>query len=372
MEEARLIIAASARDADLYYASRFHAPDPFPFFQVGRERVIIVSDLELGRARSQAAVETVLPLRTYEDRAKGRVPQPTMLDAVEEALRERGIGRLLVPGSFPAEYVDKLRDRGFTLRVKEGIFFEERLTKSETEVAWITEALRVAEEAMAIAIQAIREAEIRGHALYRAGAPVTSEAVRRLIHHLLLDHDCTADHTIVAGGEHGSDPHHEGTGPLPAHEPIVIDIFPRSTRTHYFGDLTRTVLRGRASERVRQMYAAVLQAQEQAFSLIRDGADGAAIHQEVTALFEGLGFYTGEANERMQGFFHGTGHGLGLEIHEPPRIGKRGAILRSGNVVTVEPGLYYPGDGGVRIEDVVVVTETGCRNLTTFPKVLEV
>ncbi|MGH7474261.1 MAG: M24 family metallopeptidase, partial [Candidatus Methylomirabilales bacterium] len=140
MEEARLIIAASARDADLYYASRFHAPDPFPFFQVGRERVIIVSDLELGRARSQAAVETVLPLRTYEDRAKGRVPQPTMLDAVEEALRERGIGRLLVPGSFPAEYVDKLRDHGFTLRVKEGIFFEERLTKSEAEVAWITEA----------------------------------------------------------------------------------------------------------------------------------------------------------------------------------------------------------------------------------------
>src|SRR3970040_2012140 len=179
MTEARLIIAASARDADLYYASRFRAPDPFPFFQVGRERVIIVSDLELGRARSQAAVETVLPLRTYEDRAKGRVPQPTMLDAVEEALKERGIGRLLVPGSFPAEYVDKLRDRGFTLRVKEGIFFEERLTKSE---------------AMAIAIQAIREAEIRGNALYRAGAPLTSEAVRRLIHHVLLDRDCAADH----------------------------------------------------------------------------------------------------------------------------------------------------------------------------------
>ncbi len=372
MSEALLIIAASERDADLYYATRFLAPDPFPFFQVGGERIILVSDLELGRARSQAAVETILPLQRYEDRVKGRVTQPTLLDAVDEALKEREIQHLLVPGSFPVEYADKLRARGYEVGVKEGTFFEERLVKSETEVAWIAETLRLAEEAMDVAIQAIREAEIRGTELYRAGERLTSERVRGLIHHALLDCDCVADRTIVAGGEQGSDPHHEGVGPLMAHQPIVIDIFPRSSRTRYFADITRTVVKGQASLRVKQMHEAVLQAQARAVALIRDGADGAAIHQEVAAVFESLGFPTGEINGRMQGFFHGTGHGLGLEIHEPPRIGKRGAILGRGNVLTVEPGLYYPGEGGVRIEDVVVVTERGCRNLTNFPKLLEI
>jgi Xaa-Pro aminopeptidase len=371
VKEALLIIATSEQDADLYYATRFLAPDPFPFFPMGGERVIMVSDLELGRAKSQAAVETILSLQRYEDRAKGRVTQPTLLDAVDEAFRERGVQRLLVPGSFPVEYADKFRAGGYEVRVMEGTFFEQRLVKSETEVGWIAETLRLTEEAMAIAIQTIREAEIRGNELYRSGERLTSEGVRRLIHHALLDRDCVAERTIVAGGEQGSDPHHEGTGPLMAHQPIVIDVFPRSSRTRYFADITRTVVKGNASLRVKAMHEAVLQAQGKAVALIRDGADGAAIHQEVTTVFERLGFPTGETNGRMQGFFHGTGHGLGLEIHEPPRIGKRGAVLRSGNVVTVEPGLYYPGEGGVRIEDLVVVTETGCRTLTKYPKLLE-
>ncbi len=372
MTEALLIIAASERDADLYYATHFLAPDPFPFFQIGEERVIMMSDLELGRAKIQAEVETILPLRKYEERAKTRLERPSLLDAVDEALKERGVQHLLVPGSFPVEYADKLRVRGYGVQVKEGIFFEERLVKSGTELGWIAETLHLTEEVMEIAIQVIREAEIRDGVLYRGGEGLTSEGLKRLIHHALLDRDCFAERTIVACGEHGSDPHHEGTGPLRAHQPIVIDIFPRSSRTRYFADITRTVVKGHASPKVRQMHEAVLQAQERAFALIRDGADGTEIHQEVTAVLDRLGFSTGEANGRMQGFFHGTGHGLGLEIHEPPRIGKRGAVLRTGNVVTVEPGLYYPGEGGVRIEDVVVVTETGCRNLTQFHKVLEI
>jgi len=371
MKEALLIIAASERDADLFYATRFLAPDPFPFFQVGGERVVLVSDLELGRARSQAAVETVLPLRGYEDQAKGHVAHPTLLDAVDEALREREVQHLLVPGTFPAEYADKLRAKGYEVRVKAGVFFEERLVKSETEVGWIAETLRHTEEAMAIATDVLGAAEIRGSELYREGERLTSEGLRRLIHHALLDRDCIAEHTIVAGGEQGSDPHQAGTGPLMAHQPIVVDIFPRSSRTRYFADITRSFVKGKASSRVKAMYQAVLQAQEQALALIRDGADGAAIHHEVAMVFEHLGFATGETNGRMEGFFHGTGHGLGLEVHEPPRIGKQGAVLRSGNVVTVEPGLYYPGEGGVRIEDLVVVTDSGCRILTKFPKLLE-
>jgi Xaa-Pro aminopeptidase len=176
----------------------------------------------------------------------------------------------------------------------------------------------------------------------------------------------------VACGEEGCDPHNQGSGPLAPDQPIIIDVFPRDTRSRYFADITRTVVKGRASAQVRRMYEAVAAGQAAALADIRDGVAADMVHRKVQATLEGFGFRTGEENGRMQGFFHGTGHGLGLEIHELPRVSKLPVALRSGHVVTVEPGLYYPGHGGVRIEDVVVVTGTGCRNLTTYPKTLEV
>jgi Xaa-Pro aminopeptidase len=168
------------------------------------------------------------------------------------------------------------------------------------------------------------------------------------------------------------DPHEEGHGPIRAHQPVVMDIFPRSERTGYFGDLTRTVVRGRASERLKEVYALVHEGVRLGHRRVRDGAEGQAIHGEIQALFESRGYPTGRRDGRMQGFFHGTGHGLGLEIHEPPSIGQRPCTLRAGHLVTVEPGLYYLGLGGVRIEDVALVTSTGSRNLTRAPYVLEV
>ena len=179
-------------------------------------------------------------------------------------------------------------------------------------------------------------------------------------------------HTICAPGDQAVDPHEEGHGPLRAHTPVVMDIFPRSETTGYFGDLTRTVVRGRASARLHEVYAIVHQANRIGHARIRPGIDGLRIHEEIQALFDRQGYRTGLRAGRMQGFFHGTGHGLGLQIHEPPSISKRSSILRAGHVVTVEPGLYYLGLGGVRIEDVAVVTKTGSRNLTRVPKVLEI
>ena len=204
------------------------------------------------------------------------------------------------------------------------------------------------------------------------GQILTSQGVRRLIHQSLLADDCTGQHTIVACGEDGCDPHQQGSGPLLAGQPIILDIFPRSEESGYFGDITRTVLKGEASSRQRDLYRAVEEGQQLALERIRAGVDGSDIHRAIEALFTDRGFETGERNGRMQGFFHGTGHGLGLEIHEAPSIGKRRDILQVGQVVTVEPGLYYQGLGGVRIEDVVVGEEEGCRNLTSFPKYFEV
>ena len=181
-----------------------------------------------------------------------------------------------------------------------------------------------------------------------------------------------ANHTIVAGGKQGCDPHERGYGVLRANEPIILDVFPRSQKTGYFGDITRTVVKGQASETIRKMYQTVGHGQEMPFRNSSQ-ASGAEIHRAIQDYFEKEGYKTGKLNGRMQGFFHGTGHGLGLEIHEAPRIGSSSNdILKAGHVVTVEPGLYYPDIGGVRLEDVAHVTPTGMRNLTKFEKVLEV
>jgi Xaa-Pro aminopeptidase len=179
-------------------------------------------------------------------------------------------------------------------------------------------------------------------------------------------------HTICAPGDQAVDPHEEGHGPIRANQPVVMDIFPRSEKTGYFGDLTRTVVRGRASFALHELYAIVHEGVRLGHRMLRPGVEGMKIHRAIQDLFERQGYRTGLRGGRMQGFFHGTGHGLGLEIHEAPSIGKRPCVMRAGHVVTVEPGLYYLGLGGVRIEDVALVTANGSRCLTRVPKILEI
>jgi Xaa-Pro aminopeptidase len=371
--DARLLIAASEESANLYYATRFLAPDPFVFLWHGPEKLLLMSDLELDRARAQAAVSRVLPLREYEARARGRgIERPSLLDSLAILLEERGIRSLQVPGSFPVEHADRLRELGYTLVVKREPFFEERLVKSPEEVAALRRAMRRTEAALEAAIRAIREAEVRDGLLWWQGEVLTAERVKHLLAVRLLEDGLQARHTIVACGEAGCDPHNEGRGPLRPDAAIILDVFPQDAESRYHADITRTVVKGRASDALRRMFEAVLAGQTCALARIRSGASGEAIHQAVQETLEGRGFATGEVDGRMQGFFHGTGHGLGLEIHELPRISKAPATLFTGHVVTVEPGLYYPGVGGVRIEDVVVVADDGCENLTRFPKCLEV
>ncbi len=368
--DAIVMIAVSEIDSNLYYATGFLAPDPFIFVQAGSEKILVMSDLEVDRARSQANVDTVLPYSAYEAKARENgIAAPAPLDVLHLVLQERNARHLLVPGNFAVEHADGLRDRGYTLSVKREPFFEERLVKSEEEVEQITATQRATEEAVDAAISAILAAKVGNDGfLYLDGRVLTSEALKKIINVKLMESGCVAQHTIVASGLQGVDPHHQGTGPIRANESIVMDVFPKSGRTRYFADMTRTVVKGKASAKLRAMYRAVLKAQERGIELVRDGADGKAIHAEVNAVLEKDGFTSGLVGGRMQGFFHGTGHGVGLDIHEPPRISKTGAVLKSGHVVTVEPGLYYQDAGGIRIEDLVVVTPTGCRNLTKFPK----
>jgi len=372
VDRATLMIAASEADANLYYATRFIAPDPFVFLEIKGERLMLMSDLELDRARSQAVVDQVLSVSEVERRVRAQgVKDPGTVEVVHAVLQERGVRRLLVPGNFPYAHAVRLRDLGYHLETKPEPFFERRAVKTDEEVRYIEATQRAIEEAVTAAHHALREASPREGVLWSDGEPLTSEWIKKLINVKLMERDCVAQHTIVAGGEQACDPHHEGSGPLPVDRSIIFDVFPRSGQTRYFADMSRTVVRGHPSPELKRLYQTVQDAQEEAIGRVRDGADGAKIHQGICDRFEAAGYKTGLVNGRMQGYFHGTGHGVGLDIHEAPRISRSGTPLQEGQVVTVEPGLYYPGLGAVRIEDMVLVTRDGCRNLTDFPKTFE-
>jgi Xaa-Pro aminopeptidase len=263
---------------------------------------------------------------------------------------------------------------GIHIQVRPDPFWPARELKTAPEVRSIRESLRIAETGMEAGIDAVRRSEIRRDGyVYLDGTRLTSEILKRIINTTIIAKGFVPAHTIVSSGNQCVDPHNLGSGPIRAHTSIIMDIFPRSEKTGFFGDITRTVVRGRASDRLKQAYRCVEEAQKLGFRKIHNGANAYDIHNEILEYFAHQGFQTGVMNGRMQGFFHGTGHGLGLDIHEAPGIGRRSnSLLRTGHVVTVEPGLYYQGMGGVRLEDVVLVTETGCRNLVQMPKVLEV
>ncbi|HVY68959.1 MAG TPA: Xaa-Pro peptidase family protein, partial [Verrucomicrobiae bacterium] len=297
-----------------------------------------------------------------------------LAEVIAHLAKQHKLKRFTVPASFPLGLAKQLRDKGIKLKPRKGAFFPERHIKSADEVKKISAALMMAEVGLAEGIQALKRSRIgKNRKLYHHNLPLTSEKLRSIIDVAIIEAGGIPGHTIVAGGEQACDPHERGHGELRANEPIILDIFPRSQKTGYFGDITRTVVRGQASEAARKLYDTVARGQEMAFSQLRHEAKGAEVHATVQTYFEEQGYKTGRQDGHMQGFFHGTGHGLGLEIHESPRLSSTSDdILQAGQVVTVEPGLYYPGIGGVRIEDSVLVTNNGARNLTKFEKVFEV
>jgi Xaa-Pro aminopeptidase len=368
-----LLYASSESDANVLYATGFFCPDPFIFVRTARgRRVYVMSDLEIDRARSQSNAHTVLSLSEYTRRAGKRRRKVQTADVIASVLRDLDITSVVVPQNFPTGIADTLRKRRIGVKALPDPFFNERMYKRPDEVKHVRETMRHTEAGLQAAIEVLRESKIeKGWVVYR-GKRLTADFLRSVANKEIFARGCIPSHTIVAPGKRGCDPHDVGGGPIRANQPIIIDIFPRSERTGYFGDITRTVVKGRASDDVRRMYNAVAAAQRLALDTVKAGARTRDIHEAILALFDTRGFHTGVHNGRMQGFFHGTGHGLGLDIHEPPRIAVNDQSLEKDMVVTVEPGLYYHPIGGVRIEDTVVVTRDGYRNLTRFPKYLEI
>ncbi len=369
----RVIIAASEMDSDLFYATHFLAPDAFLFVSIQGKKFLVMSDLEIDRAKSQASVDEVLSLSEYAKRAREKKPGICLYAEIAALiLEEHQQKQVYVPQTFPVLYADYLRKRGIDLVIGEDPFYIERLIKSDEEIVAIRESLKHTEDSMGMAIEMIKAAKVVNGRLERNGKSLTSEDVRTAIHLFLMERDMVGQHTIVAGGEQCVDPHNVGSGPLYANQTIIFDIFPRSSHSRYFADMSRTVVKGKASDAVKKMYDTVHEGMNFAFNQAKDGASGKKIHMDICQYFESKGFKTGIENGRMQGFFHSTGHGVGLDIHELPRISQSDYILKKNHVVTVEPGLYYQGIGGIRIEDMILIRENDNELLTQYPKVLEV
>jgi Xaa-Pro aminopeptidase len=353
-----LLYADSAHNADQLYFGRVNVPDPFISFALGRKKYAVVSALEFGRVKRDSSFDVVLPLETYAKEAKkrfraGRTTAAEVIAVIAKEFRQK---TFVIPEDFPAGIANRLTHHGLKIQISDGPIFPQREIKTDAEANAIREGNRCSALGILAAETMLRASKIRNGQLVYRGAPLTSETLKIAIEIACLEAGAVSLDTIAAGGDQACDPHERGHGPLRANELIIVDVFPRVNNTGYHGDMTRTFLKGRASDAQRSLVTAVRDAQLAALKKIRAGVNGHDVHAAASQIFASRGYETKHTDKGSVGFFHGTGHGLGLAIHETPRVSTVDYRLKKGSVVTVEPGLYYPGLGGCRIEDVVQVT----------------
>ncbi|ERH10132.1 MAG: Xaa-pro aminopeptidase [halophilic archaeon J07HX64] len=370
------LVRADSEEADQYYLSGFDAPDPFVTLYDGEVHLLFARSLEYGRAVRESRAASVergsdYDYGTYVEESGPHEGWSRTLTAFLDAY---GVESVATPPEFPLQTADGLRKQGVTVDPDdEGILTEIRATKTEEEVEHIRQAQQANEAAMERAETLLRTATVEDGQLRHEGEVLTSERLKEAIEVTLLRHGCALDETIVACGTDAADPHNRGSGPLAAGEPIIIDIFPRDKTSRYHADMTRTFCRGSPDETVREWYDLTAEAKQAALDVLEPGVTGEAVHAAVCDVYEAADLPTLRADPTAEtGFIHSTGHGVGLDVHELPRVSENAGELRPGHIVTIEPGLYDPAVGGVRIEDIVVVTEDGYENLTEYEESLVV
>ena len=364
----RLICAAPEYCADLLYAGGFNAPDPIVWFQTSEFQAIVVSVLEYERACVQAKKNVKVLLLEEFFRKEDKVKSDELL--IQRISEKYGITEWLVPGDFPVSTADILRKNGICI-VPSGNFFPKRECKNASEIKKIACAMAATQESMMLAKEILQQSVIgKNMVLYSGKKVLTSEILRMEIEGFLKARGFTASRTITAHGVQCSQPHNVGSGPILAGETVVVDIFPRDDETGYWGDMTRTFVKGEPLPVVKRAYEAVLTASQAAEKMICAGTLAASVHNKAKEIMAQAGFETGKNKDGIPcGFIHGLGHGVGLEIHEAPRVSPANpGPLKKGQVISNEPGLYHPAWGGIRLEDVLVVTETGSKNFYTMPK----
>jgi Xaa-Pro aminopeptidase len=369
-----LIYADTIRSPELRHEVPIAIPDPFLYVEREGARHVVLTSFEIDRV--QAIPGGPAP-HAYEEfgydelLAKGLPREQVYLEVSVNACAALGVTDAVVPWTFPVRYADRLREAGVTVRPEVDLFQDRRRVKSAAELAGIRRAQRAAEAGMDAARALLRRAEANGGGLAVDGEPLTSERIKAAIMAVFTVHGMAADEFIVSHGPQSAVGHDAGSGVIAAGEPVVIDLWPRDIETACFADMTRTFVVGEPPEEIVRYHALVKEALDRSLAAIRAGAAGADVFTLVCELFHEAGQPTqlskppGEVLE--DGFYHSLGHGVGLEVHEAPTLGRSPGEMVAGDVVTVEPGLYRHGFGGVRLEDLVLVTEDGAENLTDYP-----
>jgi Xaa-Pro aminopeptidase len=367
------------QNAAVYHRIRFAVVDQVAYIEIPveagkRKSVLILRDIEIERARRKARVDEVACPADYApaDGLSGDRETATA-QAAAECLRRAGVKRVVGDRSLPLLFAELIRRAGIDVTCDPALGMTDRRAKDDQEIAFLREAQQVTEEVMARACRLIAHAEARHDGvLLEQGQPLTAERVRAIIDHWLIDRGYANPPSIVAGGPQGADCHELGHGPLRSGEPVILDIFPRNRESLYYGDCSRTVVHGEISDAITAMYAAVCRAKAAATAALRAGVTGEAVHLAADEAIRRAGFAMGippaGAADSYCSMVHGTGHGVGLDLHEPPLLAPNGPELVAGDVVTVEPGLYRKDLGGVRVEDMLVVTVDGSQNLNRLPE----
>lgn len=384
---ALFLYSESFQDVNMYYLARFLAPGPFILFKkVGEDPVMVVSQMEYQRACKESIVKDIRPYEDYNFlHIIKSVPEPDVgLAKFAASIAKKEIGtntKVYVTPTFPAMLADIFRREDLKIVPLVGVIDKARETKDPYELDEIKAVQSAVEKVTRRVLDVIADTDIDAGGKLTARTDgrketLTVARIKSICWHALIEEGCIFEEdVIVACGPAGADPHYVGNpqDELKANQPIVLDIFPRSLRKRYWTDMTRTIVKGKAPEQIKKMFEAVLEAQNASLDGIKAGAMANEVYDICCNVLEKAGYATTRIGQQItKGFVHVLGHGLGLQIHENPRIWVHKVALEEHNVVTVEPGLYDPALGGIRIEDTVEVTQNGCSNLSRMEKTLEV
>jgi Xaa-Pro aminopeptidase len=369
-----LIYGDTVRSPELRHEVPVVIPDEFLYGEQGERRAVVLHSLEIPRVREEAPDLEIISLEQLgsdELFVSGKQGWEIQLELALRGCKELGIESAVVPATFPLGQADHLRANGIDLKVDRDFFDNRRRSKNETELRGIRNAQRACEAALDASRQLLRRAQANGAGLELDGEPLTSERIKRVIEDVFADYEVEGGDMIVAHGPQSAVGHDMGSGQLLPNEPIVFDLFPKDKATGCYSDMTRTYVVGEPSEELQEWYRLVKEALDTSTAGVKPGVNGTALYEQVCDIFHGAGYKTQlnkEPGEVLEdGFFHGLGHGVGLEVHELPNLGRTGQDLVPGDVITIEPGLYRSGYGGLRLEDIVLVTHDGYEVITDYP-----
>lgn len=366
-----------ATNSALYHAIRFNVGDPVALMNFNGASTLILRDIEMHRAEQHARADHVACPANYEPESGLSGDRETATaQAAAEFLHRNGVQSVTADRTLPLIYAELIRQRGIEVVCDQDMGVAQRRAKDTTEVQWLREAQSVTEDAIRMACEMIGRATAAADGILQVGGTtLTSERVRSEIDIYLMKLGYVTVPSIVACGPDGADCHNLGTGPLRTGQPIIVDIFPCNRATGYNGDCTRTVVHGEISDELKKMHAAVVNAKQAGENATKAGVTGEDVHQAVIARIVAHGYKTGipadSEPDEYCAMVHGTGHGIGLDVHEAPLLDFKGPQLVVGDALTIEPGLYCKAIGGIRVEDMVIVTENGIEKMNKLPEELQ-